>query len=115
MTEFDTSTKTLNPESSVWINRLDDHEKRKVLSYSETDSPAKSPKPSVPDSGFGQVIQFSSGSLRKTAGQIVVPYIDAQNVVPPERSMLRGIGLFHKGQTGYGGFVAFRLFLIHPH
>ena len=112
MTEFDTKTKVLNPESSLWLNRLDDHEKRKVLVFNEADSPILTPIPSVHDSGLNQVIKFSSASIKKTAGQIVVPYFDGMNIFPSTRYPLSGIGLFHKGQPGYGGFISFRLLVL---
>ena len=34
-----------------------------------------------------------------------MPYIDAQKVSPNSGVWLTGIGLYHKGSIGYGGFV----------
>ena len=44
----------------------------------------------------GQYLQVS---------QTTVPYIDAQPVAPQAASWLSGVGLYHKGTPGYGGYV----------
>ena len=37
--------------------------------------------------------------------QTTVPYIDAQPVAPQVGSWLSGVGLYHKGASGYGGYI----------
>ena len=37
--------------------------------------------------------------------QTTVPFIDAQNVAPEVGTWLSGVGLYHKGRSGYGGYV----------
>ena len=37
--------------------------------------------------------------------QTTIPYIDAQEVRPATGVWLSGVGLYHKGHIGYGGFV----------
>jgi hypothetical protein len=116
LTDYNTETNTLVPESSIWINNLDEPEVKEVLTYSDDDSPLETPIPSVPDSDLGHTVQFGSASLKKTAGQEVVPYFDGQDVHPLSlRFPLSGIGIFHKGQPGHGGFIAFRLLVLRNH
>lgn len=50
---------------------------------------------------------FDSTSISKDAAQTTIPYIDAQKVAPNSGVWLTGIGLYHKGNVGYGGFVGF--------
>ena len=37
--------------------------------------------------------------------QTTVPFIDAQDVAPETGTWLSGVGLYHKGKLGYGGYV----------
>ena len=37
--------------------------------------------------------------------QTTIPYIDAQPVTPRDGIWLSGVGLYHKGYPGYGGYV----------
>ena len=48
---------------------------------------------------------YSSTSAAKDAAQTTIPYIDSQEVKPSSGIWLTGIGLYHKGRIGYGGFV----------
>ena len=37
--------------------------------------------------------------------QTTVPFIDAQDVAPETGTWLSGVGLYHKGKLGYGGYI----------
>ena len=37
--------------------------------------------------------------------QTTVPFIDSQPVAPGVSTWLSGVGLYHKGAVGYGGYV----------
>ena len=37
--------------------------------------------------------------------QTTVPFIDVQHVAPKTGTWLSGIGLYHKGSLGYGGYI----------
>jgi hypothetical protein len=37
--------------------------------------------------------------------QTTIPFIDAQEVAPTTGSWLAGVGTYHKGREGFGGFV----------
>lgn len=55
-------------------------------------------------------IQFTHSDDKKDAAQTTVPFFDAQEVVSSIPTPLSGIGIFHKGKRGYGGFIAPRIF-----
>lgn len=44
--------------------------------------------------------------MDKDAAQNTVPFIDIQDVVSNPPVPLSGVGLYHKGQDQYGGFLA---------
>ncbi|XP_057339523.1 uncharacterized protein LOC130677022 [Microplitis mediator] len=55
-------------------------------------------------------IDLSVGLLSQKYNNLpVIPFFDSQSVQSTPPSPLGGVGLFHKGQLGYGGFIAFRL------
>lgn len=39
----------------------------------------------------------------------VIPFFDSQNVEFYPPSPIGGLGVFYKGTSGYGGFIAFQL------
>lgn len=61
---------------------------------------------SAPDSEHNQFIHFTNTNIEKDAAQTTVPFIDAQSVVAQTPVPLNGAGIYHKGQPGYGGFIA---------
>lgn len=44
--------------------------------------------------------------MNKDAAQTTVPFLDAQDVVNNPPVPLEGVGIFLKGQDGYGGFIS---------
>lgn len=74
------------------------------------DIPTRTLSKSVPTTQTNQYLEFGPTDIDADLGQTTVPYIDSQPVesIPPVA--LAGAGLYHKGQTGYGGFVAPKLF-----
>lgn len=75
----------------------------------EPDEPTKSLK-NLPDSGPNQFIRFRRTDFRKNAGQSIVPFFDGQMIGRSEPPPLGGIGVYHRGCKGFGGFLAFRIF-----
>lgn len=54
-------------------------------------------------------VTVQSSSLKKDAAQTPVPFFDAQDLLEPKSiTMVQNIGIFLKGQPGFGGFVTFR-------
>ncbi|KAG8034395.1 hypothetical protein G9C98_007471, partial [Cotesia typhae] len=62
-----------------------------------------------------QFVKFKVSDLKKDAGQSTVPFFDARPVESKVLFPLRGIGLFHRGYEGFGGFISFKIFIISPH
>lgn len=54
-------------------------------------------------------IQFQHSSIKKDAGYHTVPFFDAQSVETIPEFPLSGIGLFHRGLDGFGGYIVPRL------
>ena len=85
---------------------------RTKLSLLSPDVPTRTVTPSIPDSVPDTYIEFQASSLEKDVSQTTVPFLDATPVSPNTPSWLSGIGIYHKGQPGYGGFIAFRISII---
>jgi hypothetical protein len=87
-----------------------DDEPRMEIPLEDVDVPTKSPLRSTVDSTTNQFVHFGPTSRRKDAAQTTVPFIDVQEVAPRGLTWLRGVGLYHKGYRGYGGYVGLRVF-----
>ena len=37
--------------------------------------------------------------------QTTIPYLDAQSVTPTSGTWVSGLGIYHKGSIGYGGYI----------
>ncbi|XP_063904379.1 uncharacterized protein LOC135123544 [Zophobas morio] len=55
-------------------------------------------------------VKFTNTGYEKDAGQTTVPFFDAQPVESAIPVPLSGVGVFHKGISGFGGFIAPRIF-----
>lgn len=70
------------------------------------DVSTRSPLPSIPDSKHDQYIEFRETDMDKDASQTTVPFLDAQPVESVSPTPLSGVGIYHKGRGGFGGFIA---------
>ena len=96
------------PEQSLWIsndNTPATVEKRGQLRVLNPDIPTRFVGHSVVDSSTNQFVNFDTTSAEKDVMQTTVPFIDAQHVAPTTGTWLSGIGVYHKGAIGYGGFL----------
>ena len=50
-------------------------------------------------------IQFDTTAAEKDVMQTTVPFVDVQAVSPSSGTWLSGVGTYHKGALGYGGYV----------
>lgn len=80
------------------------------VNYSNPDIPTRTISPSIPDSITDQYIEFRETDMDRDASQTTVPFIDAQDVTPSNPVPLTGAGIYHKGQPGFGGFLAPKIF-----
>ncbi|KAG4078084.1 hypothetical protein HA402_002135 [Bradysia odoriphaga] len=111
-TQFNFNTGRLYGRSE-WISSK--NEKRSVLLLHR---PAPSrpinqfeTKRSVPNLSSNKFIKFRPSDPEKDAGQTTVPFIDNQIVRPKVLTLLSGVGIYYKGLSGYGGFIAPKIFV----
>ncbi|KAL9917759.1 uncharacterized protein ACN427_000395 [Glossina fuscipes fuscipes] len=122
LTEFNFETGKLgHPENNSFWKSNDNTDvsgnRRAAIILDEPDMPTRTKAKSIPDSRHNQYIEFSPSSMRKDAGQSTVPFIDIQDVTSNPPVPLAGIGIYHKGRPGFGGFLGPKLFTydIAPH
>ncbi|KOC63814.1 hypothetical protein WH47_01144 [Habropoda laboriosa] len=109
MTPFNFTTgKLLEPtEKSFWISH--DKTDRYELAFPNADIPTRSPLLTLPDSKEDNYINFTPSSRKADAAQNTIPFVDIQPVELKPPVAIAGVGVFHKGRTGSGGYVALRL------
>lgn len=97
--------------TSHWVS-VDSTLGRQQLRLKAPDEPTRQTQPSRVDSQPESYVQFTHSDLEKDAGQTTVPYLDVQPVAPEPPVPLQGLGMLHKGQQGYGGYVAPKVITI---
>ncbi|XP_057333334.1 uncharacterized protein LOC130672679 isoform X2 [Microplitis mediator] len=108
VTPFDfVGGKLVDIDETRWI-ATESQNTRYELPLENPDKPTKSPK-NDPDSATNEFIKFRPSDLSKDAGQTTVPFLEGQNVQILTRP-IGGVGIFHRGSNGYGGYLAFKLF-----
>lgn len=104
-TRFDFHTGFLQDiHRSEWISNS--APVRTPILLQHPDKSDRSPLKSMPDTTLNRYVDFQPTDIQKDAAQTTVPYIDTELVEPTHPTILSGIGLYYKGQTGYGGFIA---------
>ncbi|XP_004527139.1 uncharacterized protein LOC101457975 isoform X2 [Ceratitis capitata] len=111
LAEFDFKTgKLISPESNSFWKSNDNTdvsgERRQKITLNNSDKSTRTIIKSIPDSRHNQYIDFINTSMDKDAAQSTVPFIDIQEVISNPPVPLSGLGIYHKGQRGYGGFLA---------
>jgi hypothetical protein len=76
------------------------------ISLKNPNVPTKSRAKSLPISTPNTFVKFTHSDMGKDAAQTTVPFLDSQSVVNNPPVPLEGIGIFLKGQDGFGGFIA---------
>jgi len=113
-TQINPITAELLPRTSHWLGNENtpdnDVSPRREFVLDDVDVPTFSPKASVPDTVHDQFLLFGPTSRTKDVAQTTIPFIDIQAVRPSPAVWLKGVGIYHKGQPGYGGYVAPRVF-----
>lgn len=80
--------------------------KRSEISLKNPNIPTRTRAKSLPISKPNTFVKFTHSDISKDAAQTTVPFLDAQDVVNNPPVPLDGIGIFLKGQDGFGGFIA---------
>ena len=110
---IDYSSGFIDVERAIWMANdntpFSELNPRRKLKLFAPDVPIRSHLPALPDSAPDQYLEFQVSSLEKDVSQTTVPFIDGTAVVTQPPSWLTGVGIYHKGQPGYGGYVAFRI------
>lgn len=111
VTEMDFATgKLMDPETtSYWIsndNTESSTNKRTKIELNRPDIPTSQTAPSAIDSLTNQYLEFTHTDMDADAAQTTVPFLDAQEVASDPAVPLTGLGLYHKGRTLSGGFIA---------
>ncbi|XP_061388415.1 uncharacterized protein LOC133323509 [Musca vetustissima] len=114
LSEFNFETgKLVNPMvNSFWKSNDNTDvsgDRRQKVEMISPDVPTRTKAKSVPDSRHNQYIEFTASDVYKDASQSTVPFIDTQHVVSMPPVPLAGVGIYHKGRPGYGGFIAPKL------
>ena len=63
----------------------------------------------VADSNDDQFLTFTLTSEKKDGAQTTIPFIDTQEVVTNPPVPLAGMGLIHRSQPGFGGFLGLKI------
>lgn len=84
---------------------------RRELKLSDPDDPRRSQSDSVVNTHSDMFVALQPSSMEKDVSQLTVPFFEAQPVAPIPPTWLHGIQMYHKGRSGYGGFIAFRVYV----
>lgn len=104
-TEFDLNSGTLeNLANSTWISSSSNAVNQIKLNGRKLSTKATSA--AEPNDLQNAYIEFGPTDINDDLSQYTIPLIDAYAVEPKKPVPLAGIGLFHKGQRNYGGFLA---------
>lgn len=108
-TDFDyDSGKLKNPEQSAWINNLSS-ENRQQINIDDPDSPTRTANLQERFDSNNKYIEFRPTDIKKDLAQLTVPYIESVALEASEPKPLSGVGLYYKGEHGFGGFIAVEL------
>lgn len=111
-TKFNFETGKLNTdEPSVWIKNGNDHTKLELL---EPDAPTRTKNIQEIFDSRHRFIEFRSSDIKKDLAQVTVPYIETVRLEASEPRPLSGVGLYYKGQEGFGGYIAINLIAHEP-
>ncbi|XP_074099570.1 uncharacterized protein LOC141527806 [Cotesia typhae] len=124
-TPFDYDTGLLIPTTekpSKWFTPFDMKGRikrysymREILDINDSDNSIKSTG-AVRQSPTNFQVTFQVTSWEKDMGQTVVPYFDTLSAAVSNGVALDGIGIFHRGSPGFGGFIAPKIFNVdHAH
>lgn len=111
VSEINFSTGRVEPEKSFWVSNDNTENsvgknKRTQLNLKWPHVPTKAKKPSNIMSRSNTFIKFTHSDIGKDAAQTTVPFLDSQEVSSTPAMPLQGVGLYYKGENGFGGFIA---------
>ncbi|MCL4119485.1 UNVERIFIED_CONTAM: hypothetical protein GTU68_019165, partial [Idotea baltica] len=114
VTPINFTTGEMTPTMSYWISNdntpVMTKNPREELRLNDVDDPRKSKSESLVDSRSDMFVTLQPTSLQADVAQLTVPFFDAQPVAPNPSSWLEGLQMYHRGRSGFGGFIGFRIF-----
>lgn len=78
------------------------------------DDPTKAPE-ELQEVTSGKTVEFRASDFEKDAGQSTVPFFDGRDLEFSPPAPLQGLGVFHRGHKGFGGYLAFRALDLNMH
>lgn len=107
-TDFDYETgKLLNAENSQWIGGTNDERTKLVID--RPDSPTRTTNLQEPVDSTHRFVEFHATDIKKDLAQTTIPFIETVNIEANEPKPLSGVGLYYKGEAGFGGYIAVKL------
>lgn len=98
-----------NPEQSIWINNNGMAEQRTKINIDEPDSPTRTTNIQNVFDSTNKYIEFRPTDIKKDLAQLTVPFIETVALEGSDPRPLSGVGLYYKGESGFGGFIAVKL------
>lgn len=92
---------------SIWVSNSPKEVKQFKLNGHKLST--KAPNSAEPTDIEDAYLEFGPTDINDDLSQYTIPFIDGFAVEPKIPTLLAGIGLYHKGQPGYGGFLAPKL------
>lgn len=115
-THFDyESGKLQHLEQSVWIKNDLPNTERQQIQIENPDSPLRTTNIQERFDSIDKFIEFRSTDIKKDLAQLTVPYIETVPLEASEPKPLSGVGLYYKGEIGFGGFLAVKLIAHDTH
>ncbi|KAL1497449.1 hypothetical protein ABEB36_008421 [Hypothenemus hampei] len=109
VTPFNWLTGTLNLTESFQIFDSPSN-KRTKFNIKNADVPILTTDPSKMHESAGEkYVEFTHTDFGKDMAQTTIPFIDIQEVASSPAVPLAGVGIYYKGNNGYGGFIAPRI------
>ncbi|XP_064214180.1 receptor-type tyrosine-protein phosphatase alpha isoform X3 [Tribolium castaneum] len=110
--DFNTGKLEKNPNCSTFKSTPNFYWRHKFKENVKLESPDIPIRKNLASTDFSKnkCIKFTNTDYQKDAGQTTIPFFDAQPVNSTIPTPLSGVGLFHKGHKGSGGFIAPKIF-----
>lgn len=108
-TDFDYENGILkNPDQSTWFDNGMDEQRTKI-NIDEPDSPTRTTNIQNVFDSTNKYVEFTPTDIKKDLAQLTVPFIETVALEASDPRPLSGVGLYYKGENGFGGFIAVKL------
>lgn len=108
-TAFSLEGQLENLANTTWISRTSESDAKHEIKLNGRRLSTKSTQIAVPNETADAYVEFGPTDFTDDLAQHTIPLIDGHLVEPKVPAILSGIGLIHKGQSGFGGYIAPKL------